>query len=276
MTTPHLDRLVVNARRRMRVNRALWIAARAVVIAGGVLVLWHAAARAVLLPAADTLVWAGAVAIVATTVGAASTLRIPPVWAAWAADRWLATDDRYATAVELAGSTAALAAAQVRTAEESAAGVRRFPQGPRVPVRHFAVGAGLVAVAGVLGTLPNPQDDVRARLAAERAAIQAQADQLRTAAEDLDAADAEQGEVAQQLRRLAQELEQADRAHALQRLAEQRADLARRIDPAAAAKRTALSGLAQELAARPLGDGDTVRRQLDDLAQRLTAGDLDQ
>src|SRR3712207_4223773 len=120
MTTPALDTLIRRARRRMRLNRALMLAGMALPVAAAGAIAWFGAARLVLLPDADGLVVALLAAGVAATVVVGAAVRIPAVWAAWAADVWWQTRDHFSTAVELAATHPAegtLAHRQVTDAE---------------------------------------------------------------------------------------------------------------------------------------------------------------
>ena len=279
MNTPHLDALVSRARTRMRVNRALRIAARAVLAAATAAVVWLAVARAVLLPDVEQWIVLGLAVATLIAIAVAAAVRIRPVWAAWAADRWLQTKDRFSTAVEFAEldpGEGSLLRRQILAAEEAAGGIRRFPQGPVVPIRQFGIGVAVIVLAATLGVLPNPQDVVRERLAAQQAAVEAEAQALEEAAEQIEAQQPTPAreEAAEDLRRLAEQLREGSLEEALDRLAEQRADVAQQLTRDAAAQRTALAGLARELGARPLGEGDTVRQQLDDLARQMKSGEL--
>jgi hypothetical protein len=268
-----LDVLVRRARRRMRVNRALGVAGWALPLAGGAALSWAVISRAVVLPEVDRWVGIALVCAVVGAVVAAAVVKIPAVWAAWAADTWLASRDRFATAVELAGAgpVAGLAARQVATAERDAAGVQRFPTGPRIPVRLLAGGAAAALVAAALGSLPNPQDAVRAARAAERAAVAAQAEALREKAAALREETAQQ-DLAERLEQLAAELERQSIEGAVEQLAEERADLAALTDPSEPSQRTALAGLDRELDAHPLAPGASVAEQLESLANQLEQG----
>jgi hypothetical protein len=274
--TPALDRVVVAARRRMRLNRTLSLAGPVVATAAGVVVAWLLVGRLVVLPAVDGWVaLAAAVGALGVLVWGATT-RIPDAWAAWAADRWLGTRDAFATAVELTSGVHAgsLDAGQVAAAEERATGFRGWPERPRVPQRPLAVAAALVLLAALLAWLPNPQDEVRAQRAAERAAIEAEAEAVRELAEELATSpDPELQAAAEELEELADELLEAeDAAQALEDLEAARAELARQLEDDQATQRTALTGLARELGEDPLAAGDTVRSQLDALAEALAAG----
>jgi hypothetical protein len=258
----------------MRLNRALTAMGRAVLGASGVGMAWVALSRTVLLPDADGWVAAVLLGAVVATVTVAATVRIPDVWAARAADCWLGSRDRFATAVELASHNQELsriAARQLALAEQAAAGVHRFPERPRADVRVLGLGAALTLLAAGVGALPNPQDAVRARMVAEQAEIAAQAQVLHETAAALERVSGRPSEraLALDLRRLADDLNHASREAALRRLADARADLTGRLDLGRAAERTALAGLARELAVNPLAPGRNVAQQLDALAGQL-------
>ncbi len=259
----------------MRLNRALAVAGWALAGGGAAALGWVGISRAVVLPDVDRWVGAGLALAAVLAVAAAAAVRIPAAWAAWAADGWLDSRDRFSTAVELvgAGDAHGLAARQVALAEEAAAGIHQFPVPPRVPAKLLGGGGVAVLLALVIGMLPNPRDAARALQAAERAAVAAQADALRQAASELESPEAAPGQqaLADELRRVAAQLDQASLEAALAQLGDARADLARRIDPDRSAQRTALAGLARELAANPLAAGETVQEQLDALAAQLSA-----
>lgn len=275
--TPNLDRLVARARRRMRVNRALATLGPALLVAGAVAVAWDVVSRVVLLPDLDVPVAVGLGVAVVVAVAVAAAVRIPATWAAWAADRWFDSRDRYATAVELAGSDDLhpLDVRQVEEAEAAAAGAVRFPAGPRVPRRPLALGAAAVLVAAGLAFVPNPQDEARAQRALEQAQVAEVAEELRETAEELRETEAPGSEeLAARLDELAAELDHASLEEALEALAAARAELARELQDDLASQRTALAGLQQELAQQPLGAGSSVRTQFEDVAAALAAGGL--
>ncbi len=228
-----------------------------------------------LLPDLDVVVAAVALTGALGAVAVAASVRITPTWAAWAADRWTSSRDRFATAVELRarGDLHDLDARQVLAAEESAGGIDRFPSGPNVPTRMLGIGLVAVLVAGGLGVIPNPRDDERVQRAIEAAQVEEVAEELRTVADELDQpGEPEREALAERLRELAAELDGASLEEALDTLSEARSELARELEDDLASQRTALSGLAQELGQQPLGAGDTVRSQLDGLASQLAAG----
>ena len=85
MTTPHLDRLVRRARRRMRVQRIVMATGPVAALAAGLYLAWAILSRLVLLPDADVAVAAVLAAGALAAVLAGGVVRIPDVWAAWAA-----------------------------------------------------------------------------------------------------------------------------------------------------------------------------------------------
>ncbi len=278
---PSLARLVRVARRRMRVNRVLTVAGPALLVTATVALTYVLLGRAVVVPGPESAVALALAVALLLVLAAAALVRIPDRWAAWAADRWLGSRDAYATAVELLerpGPLVGVAARHVEVAEESAAGFRHLPQRPNVPARLLAIGAAVALVALAAGVLPNPQDDVRERRDAEQALVGQQAEALRAAARELSepGASPERVAEAERLERLAEELQNAAPDEALAALQQARAELATRLAPDLPARRTALAGLAQELARAPLADGASVRAQLDALAAQLGAGQLGQ
>lgn len=258
----------------MRLNRALTATSWAVLGAAGIGLAWVALSRAMLLPDVDGSVVAILLAVVGITTAVAAAVRIPAVWAARAADRWLGSSDQFATAVELVSQNRELSgipARQVALAEQAAARIRRFPAPPRAHGRMLGLGGALTLLAVGIGILPNPQDAARARMAAEQTEVARRAQALRAVATELERAGGGPVEraLASDLRRLAGDLDHASLDAALRRLAEGRADLAPHLDPGRAAVRTALAGLARELATNPLAPGENVQRQLDALAAKL-------
>jgi hypothetical protein len=280
---PHLQHVVHLARRRLRANRTLAVAGPALVTVGVLGLGWSLAARVVILPPLDVWVAAALVAGAVAALVLAASRRVPPLWAAWAADRWLGTRDAFATAVELLSRGAptdpdgSLRARQIAMAEERAAAVQLLPGRPQAPTRLLGVGAALILVAGLLGVLPNPQDIARADRAADRRAVEESAAALRDAAEDLrqGVAEPERLALAEELEQLAGALPEADLPAALERLETARAELLGRMDADLGTQRTALAGLAQELGSQPLAGGSTVQEQLEQLAAQAEAGALE-
>lgn len=146
--TPNLDRVIQVARSRMRLNRALATAGPALLAAGLAAIAWLLVGRVVVLPDVDVAVVAGGVLLAVVAVGVAAAVRIPDGFAAWAADRWLATNDAFSTAVELreGSGRSELGGAQIAAAEARAMAVTELPSGPNVPTRALVYGIGAVLV----------------------------------------------------------------------------------------------------------------------------------
>jgi hypothetical protein len=198
----------------------------------------------------------GAAAAVAVFVWAV-LLRVPEPVAARAADRGMATKDAFATALQVRESDSELAPYVVRRAEGLAAGARADEAVPMPVKRRRLLATGLVAAAALgLGFVPNHQDDVRARRAAEHAAIDDIVDDLRdqaaALADDPSATDAQKAE-AEALEQLAEELSHTDSLEeAQQRLEQAEAEMTADVSSALEAQRAAAVGLERSLATQPL------------------------
>jgi hypothetical protein len=286
--TPALDRLVVRARRRLRWTRVAALVGPVVTVAAGVAVLWSVAARLVVLPLIDAWVLAGAAAAAVASLVVVAARRIPDGWAALAADGWLATKDRYATAIELRDLESSvdgppesvadddrLAARQVREAETAAAGVRALPGRPTPPRRWLAIAAVSVLAAGLLAASPDPHGAERDRRAREAAAVEEVRDTIEETAEELRELGAPGAAAADRLEALAERLDEVGLERALEELAATRGELARALDPDRRGQRAALDGLGRELGREPLAPGGSIRSQLDALAAALGAGELE-
>jgi hypothetical protein len=272
-----LDRLVARARRRLRLARVLELAGPVATIAASVALAWLLAARLVLLPRIDGWVLTGAGLLAGVALLAVALRRIPDGWAARAADSWLGSKDRFATAVELRSlaGEGGLVGRQVTEAEDAAARIHRLPGHLRPPRRWLAIGAGCVLAAGLLAAAPDPHAAEREQRAREEAAVEDVADAVEQAAGELREL-GEAGEAAaDRLERLAERLDEVALEQALEELAATRGELARALDPDRRGQRAALDGLARELGREPLADGDSVRAQLDALADALTAGEVE-
>ncbi|MEL6980934.1 MAG: hypothetical protein AAFO29_00765, partial [Actinomycetota bacterium] len=140
--------------------------------------------------------------------------------------------------------------------------------------RPLAIGLALLVAAVVLAIVRNPADDDRDRLAAERAAVVAAAEDVQEQADALRdgelADDPAIAELADELDALAEELaDQRDLDQARQRLEEASAELASQTDSATLAQRAASLGLSRTLESRPLtpsAGGATPSEQLAQLA----------
>jgi hypothetical protein len=198
------------------------------------------------------------------------------VVAARAADKELDTRDAFATAVELSSGRlpdGPLTAAAQRRAATLAAG-RKAAEAVRLRMvpRRLALSGVLGLLAVGLAVVPNHQDDVRARKAAEQALARAEAENVRKAAEALPKkADGKKSEAARQLEALARELERAqslDRAKAaVNRTA---ATLGQQLSKDFLAEKAAVRGLERSLAARPLpGGAGSAAEQLQQAAAAL-------
>jgi hypothetical protein len=273
--TAALDRLVARARRRLRAIRVLVALPRLLIAASLIVIVWSLIGRFVLLPDVRTQVVLGAMTLVVIGALAATLRRIPESWAARAADRWLDSRDRFATALELHRSGAdqhgGLAARQVVEAEAAAGAAPRLPRRP-VTSRRWVVGAVVATLAaGVISAAPDPQAAERAERAAQAEAVAEVARELERVAEQLTQHPAG-SDAAEQLREVAEALEASTLEAALEELAIARAELARELDPDRNGRRAALDGLAKELERAPLAAGEHLPEQLESLAAALADG----
>ena len=184
-----LTRLLAMVRRRLRVNRLLAGLALGLLLAGGMVLCWALISRLTVLPDVDVAVTVVAGLVVVATTVAATAGRIDHVQAARVADRWLDSDDAFASALVLptdeASDPMGLATLQATRAERRAAAVAELPGKAEVPTRRLAVGTSVLALAGLLLVVPNPRDDDRARLEEERLAAEEAAETLEEAADRL-------------------------------------------------------------------------------------------
>ncbi|MGH9117494.1 MAG: hypothetical protein ACRD0A_06345, partial [Acidimicrobiales bacterium] len=272
-----VTRLLDGMRRRLRLvwaaSTGQWLAPVLALGALGLVVLGRVRPWGWPEPAA---LLAGVGAVVAVAV-VAVVLRIPSAVAARAADRGLLTRDAFATALEVADRPGPLPARVVARAESLAVGARAAAAAPlRWAPRRLAFSGVLTVVAVTLAVVDNPQDEVRRRQAAERAAIAEEARRLDEAADEL-AADAELGTrdaaVAERLDELARELEQASSIEEAEVALEwARQELAARVTPELLSQRAAVQGLSQSLAANPLPGASAESapaEQLEEAAARL-------
>lgn len=202
-------------------------------------------------PAALVLAVVAAVGLVVR----GATLRVPRRVAARAADRGLGTKDVFATALEVDGD--GLGPWVQDRAERLASGVAAAKAVPlRWSWRSLGTGMACVAVAIGLAAAPNHQDDVRARQARERAAVEEVADDLREQAAGLrehpEATDAQRAE-AERLEQLAEELERASSLEqAEEALARAQAEQAAELSAGLESQRAAAVGLERSLGAEAL------------------------
>ncbi len=273
---PGLQSLLTAVRRRLRLA---WTVATgqlvAPVLAGTALVLvvvgrlqpwaWPE-------PAAVACFALALVALVVTGV----VLRISPSMTARAADRGLETGDAFATALELEAGRLpdGPLAERVRTRATALATGRKAADAVRVHLqpRRLALSGGVVVLALGLALLPNAQDDVRRRRAAEQALAEKEAEALRKAAKSLTGQGTKQAEVARQLEALAKELERAPNLEAAQRSVDKAAaKLAAGLDPSFLGQKAAVRGLERSLATRPLpGTSGSAADQLRQAAAGLS------
>ena len=271
-----MDHLITAVRRRLRVTWTAatlqWLAPAVAVVALGLVAVGRLRPWAWPEPAALVV---AVVVLVAVVVGAA-LVRIPDLVAARAADRGLDTRDALAAALEVGDEPGPFTARVQARATEAAAGAsaREAVPMPRA-LRRMAASSVLAAGALGLAWMPNPQDDVRRQRAAEQAALAAEADDLRDAADAIDempgAGEAE-ASLAEALRSLADELDDAGSLETgLEALAQARADLEAQVPADLLALKAATTGLDRSLEATPLPGttGATAADQLEQLAGAL-------
>lgn len=276
-TPPEVERFLSSVTRRLR--RA-WAAHLAGVVAPVAAVLGLAL---VILGRLRPWSWpepaAVAVVLAAIAVWVLGTFvrRIAPWQAARAADRSLATGDALEASLDLDGQPGPLVAAVHQRASTIAAG---HPIADAVPIvwprRPLLVALAVSVVAGALAVIANPQDDVRARRAAEQAALSEEAALLEEAADaleeagDVPAAD----ELAEALRALAEELEAApDLEAGLDAIDDAAADLAERLDPGFLSQKAAALGLERGLGGEPLPGAEAGQSASEQLAAAADALD---
>ncbi|MFV0525800.1 MAG: hypothetical protein ACK5RL_15025, partial [Acidimicrobiales bacterium] len=263
-----LDRL----RRRLR---AVWALATGAVVAPLVAVVALASVVTGWLRPWDwpePVALAVVVAAVLAVAVAAVAQPLPAAIVARVADRGLATKDAFETAVEyrdrpddFGARIRHRAEGLARTAVPAAAAP--WPRSPR----RWRVAAGVGLGALGLAVAPNPQDRVRADLAAEQARRDLAADDLEAAADEL-AGHPANAAVADRLWELAEDLRSADdRAAAETLLDEARAELDAARPADQTARQAATTGLARSLAQRPLpgGDGLSAEEQLAAAGEQL-------
>ncbi|MGH9244973.1 MAG: hypothetical protein ACRD29_11780, partial [Acidimicrobiales bacterium] len=268
--------LLVSVRKRLRLT---WAAATAQWLAPAVV-----GGALVLVAVGRFRPWAwperGAVVLLAglgiALVVMAVAIRISPAIAARAADRGLRTKDTFATALEVAERPGPLPALVVARAESLARGARPKEAIPlRWAPRRLAFSGVLGLAAIVLVVVANPQDDIRRRRDAERAAVAAEAERLREAADrlafdpDLGAGDEA---VAEALDDLAQRLEQGLSIEEAQRtIDEARQQFNSQVTPELLSQKAAAQGVNQTLDANPLpgASGASASEQFEQAAEGL-------
>lgn len=206
-------------------------------------------------------------------VAGAVALRISAWDASRAAERGLDARDALTTALEFADpddgvhrliqERADLLAAESRASE--AIPIRA----DAVRLRQLGMAAALAVVIGLLpplGSTPALSSDLRA-------ALEEEAQQLERIAQALEEADVETSEdIRDELERLVNELRSAETLEqALQALEESETRLGEQVDADFLSQKTAVQGLARDLALRPLVDGAPVdaTSQLEALAESL-------
>src|SRR5688572_21100312 len=121
-----------------------------------------------------------------TLVATAVLLRVSPAVAARAADRGLETGDAFTTALELESGRLpdGPLAERVQARAAALASGRRAADAIRLRLepRRLALSGVLVVLAASLAVMPNHQDDVRRRRAAEQELAKQEAEALRKAA----------------------------------------------------------------------------------------------
>jgi hypothetical protein len=214
-------------------------------------------------------------AALAAVVAAAVAVRIPQRIAARSADRGLATRDAFAAALEVGDEPGLLEDRVRERAETLASGVTAADAVPVPWAGRRVLAAAVLGLGAIsLAWIPNPQDDVRRTRAAEQAALDEQAEQLREAAAALDeapgAGDAERA-LAEQLRELADELEESGSLDkGLEALAQARLDMQAQVPADLLAQKAAAHGLDRSLEAAPL-PGATATAAADQLGQLAEA-----
>lgn len=271
MPPESIRRLIVAARRRMVMARALqWsVAAVAMVATGGALLLGLARSR-VMPWAEEAVLVAAGVAVVAAVVASLVT-RPSDRAAALAVDQRLHGRDQLSTTLELIQRPhhTDLEQRQIGRSTAWAEGRSLEGFGSVLPGRRLVGLAVLGVAASLLLAIPSSPADAEQQ---QRAQISAVVDD---AAAELEAAaeEAATEETAETLRRAAEELRRAESLdEAVQRLGDTRQQLAELDDPQALPLKTALEGLDERLRQDPVGAGDDALSQLSDL--RDTAASL--
>lgn len=263
-----LQRIIRLGKRHLRVTQMLQRIVVAVGVAAAAGALLLGIARYVVLPWAEPVVFAA----IATAIAAMLlyTLWRPPsdARAALVIDQRLGGKDRVSTALELSRleTRSALADSQIAHSAAWADGRSTEELGPVTPRRQLILLAALALGAVFVLAIPaSPADAEQER----REAIAATVDDEATALEEL-AQQVQDEDLAEQLRRAAEELRQADSLdEAIQQLGDVRQQLAAQADPEALPLKTALAGLEAKLAQNPLAEGGDAKSQLENLAAEL-------
>lgn len=203
----------------------------------------------------------------------AATMRITPWDASRAAELGLGARDAFTTALEFTDPDDGVHQVIQDEADQLAAGSKAADA---IPIKPDGVNLRRVGMAGVIalliGLLP-PLGSTPALSSDLRAALDAEADQLERIAGAVEAADVETSDdIVSELERLARELRQAQSLEqALESLEDADRRLNEQVDPDFLAQKTAVQGLARDLALRPLTDDAPVdaTSQLEGLAEEL-------
>lgn len=272
----HLHSLLKAVRRRLRLAWG--------VATGQLLMPWVLLLAALLtgLGRLRPLTWADPAALVAVGAAIASlavwaaSKRVPLGVAARAADRALRTKDAFATALELGppGPDGNPFAAHVaaRAARLTAGRTARDAIAVRIDNRRAVASVMLVIAVVALAVLPNVQDEVRRRQAAEQALLREEGRRLEEAAAALRRKPAGKA-AARELEKLARELAAAKSlAQGRQTIDRAAEGLAGRLDPNLLALKAAVRGLDRSLAAQPLpsSNAGSASQQLQAVAAALS------
>lgn len=257
---------------RRRVRSAWFVATVQIVLPwlAGAALLLVALGRLIDIPVALSLVVLAAVSLVGAMVGAVF-LGIDDWGAARIAERSLGLDDLLSTSLEFDRPDVAFDVEIQHRASDaiSAADTRRLVALPvdLGRLRTSAVVGSLALALAVLPGLSTPQSP------AVTEAITAEAERIEDIADAVEVADVDGGEeIADELRRLAEELRSAETmAEALDALDESERRLSAQVDSDFLSEKAAAQGLARDLTLRPLvSDGPPdAAGQLDALAASL-------
>ena len=266
--------LLVAVRRRIRAAWLLAAAERWVPIAAGIGLVMVLLARVVpwawLEPAA-LLVGAGTlVALIARCV----TLPVRMEDAARSADRGLATNDALSTSLQFSGLVGVFGdEIQARADLAARRGDVRAAVPLRIRWRPWAAAAAATMAALCVAYFTSPATQTASTGDIERAGLAAEADALRTRAEELSGnplASPDQATLAEQLEQLAAQLERAvDLDTGLAALEQARSEVEASITDQFLAEKSAVQGLNRSLEARPLAEGAGAASQLEALGDVL-------
>lgn len=271
-----VSRLLVAVRRRLRVAWAVATGQLFAPVLGILLIVLVLMARLRPWTWPEPMALVLGVVAVPVLVGAALLVRVPLPVAARAADRGLDTGDAFTTVLELdAGRLPdGPLSERVRGRAAALASGRRAADAVRLRLepRRLALSGLLVVLAAGLAVLPNHQDDVRRRRAAEQALTKNEAKALRKAAKTLPAtSDGKKSEAAKALEALARQLERSPNLETAKKALDAAvAKLALGLDPAFLSQKAALKGLERALGTRPLpGASGSAAQQLRQSAAQL-------